>query len=593
MSSQTLSTSTRRFVFDRVIRHRKWILLSVVFAAGTALFQVQTSRLVQRFVDEAIRPKDLHHLFFLCGLLLFLVVGEGITDFIHRICTRIGTERFVRDLRVEVFKRFLVFSEAQSSRFASGKVVSHVVSDVHAAGLAMTNGADLVREPFILVAMLGYLFYLNWQLTLVSMIMLPLVGILGKKLGRSALRNQSKIQGSLGDISNHIVESIRGLRSAHVFGRGEFLLKQFQDKAHEAYGYLLRLARTEELVSPLSKFFAAIVGVLVIFFAGYLVTKGRLTEGEFVAFILTAGRLQHPLRMLNQVSVRFNQVMAAAERVRPIVQETLDPLSQDQLSTLSTSQEPSKNQPFRSLEFQDLSFTYPHGSESKISLNKINITLSAGESLALVGPSGAGKTTLSLMALRLLDPQSGAVMLNQKDAREWELNKYRSYFSVVSQDTFLFNATVRENLLFARESASESELWDALAAVQLKKLVTELPHGLDTPLGESSARLSGGERQRMSMARSFLKNAPVLILDEATSQLDSENEALIQKSLKTLLTGRTSLIIAHRLSTIRDAQKVAVMKDGGIAEIGPAAELLDNPDSMFTRLWRAQMGYSA
>lgn len=588
------SSKIRLFLWNEVRPHIRWILASAFFALGAAVVQIQSAETVKRFIDEALVPKDWNKVIYVCVFIVCLVLFDGVTDFFHRFLLRVAVERTVRDLRKKVFERFLVFSQNQMQSFSTGSIVNHIVMDVFNVSLGLFLLADLIREPIVLLSLLGYLFYLNWQLTLVCLLAIPLVAIIGKVLGRSAKRNQTRYQDSLDHVSNHVLESVSGLRTAHSFGQTAQLNMEFSEKNSKTYNFLIRLARIEELVNPTSKWVASLAGAALFGYGGHLVVGGKMSAGDLLAFITAAGLLQQPMRQLANVNVRLQKVIAAGARIYDVVNFELDDLARSQELNLHRFPSPHRlaaSAPL--LEFKGVGFQYPASDSSEKrgwAINNIDLRLEAGQRLALVGRSGSGKSTLSLLAMRFLDPQSGTVNLNHKNARDWDLALYREYFSYVSQDVFLFARSLRDNMLIARPGASESEIWDALEKAHIREFVESLPGKLDSQIGERAASLSGGEKQRFSIARAFLKAAPILVLDEATSQLDAHSEQAIQEAMRDLMKNRSVLIIAHRLATIREADQVAVMEHGRLVEVGSPPLLLDQPQSHFARLWQAQSG---
>lgn len=586
------SPKIRRFLWNEVKPHFRWVVLSAIFALGAALVQIQSAATVKRFIDDALIPKSWDKVVYICVFIVCLVLFDGVTDFFHRFFLRIAVERTVRDLRKKVFERFLIFSQDQMQNFSSGAIVNHIVMDVFNVSLGLFLLADVIREPIVMVGLLGYLFYLNWKLTLVCLFAIPLVAIIGRALGKSAKRNQTRYQDSLDHVSNHVLESIGGLRTAHSFGQTAQLNVEFGEKNSKTYNFLIRLARIEELVNPLSKWAASWAAAALIGFGGYLVAQGKMSTGDILAFITAAGLLQQPMRQLNNMNVRLQKVIAAGARVYDIVNYELDDLARSQARNLHRFPSPHRLEASAPLlEFKNLGFEYPADAANEKrgwALSDINLRIEAGQRVALVGRSGSGKSTLSLLAMRFLDPQKGGVLLNHKNARDWDLALYREYFSYVSQDVFLFARSLRDNMLIARPGASEAEIWSALEKAHIRDFVESLPGKLDSQIGERAASLSGGEKQRFSIARAFLKAAPILVLDEATSQLDAHSEKAIQEAMIDLMKNRSVLIIAHRLSTIREADQVAVMEHGRLIELGSPPLLLDQPQSHFAKLWQAQ-----
>jgi subfamily B ATP-binding cassette protein MsbA len=596
----TEEKATLRFLWTRIIEHRKWIIFSFLFGSCATFVQIQTAQLVKRFMDDAFIPRDGRRLVILCATLFGLFVFDGITDFLHRYCLRIATERAIRRLRREMFDRFLTLSQEQAAQSTSGKALTYILSDTFVIGQGLHVVADLFREPLVLLGLMGYLFYRNWALTLICVTAVPIIMFIGRGLGRSARRNQTRIQGTLDTITGHINESLGGLRTAHSFGQTPRLREEFRDQTEESYRWLIRLARTEEIVSPLTKIFTSGIGACLILVAGWFVTTNRMTPGDALAFITAAGMIQQPLRQLNQVNVRLQQVLASGHRLFLALSSPLDPISRAQGDILQRpdprSPRPASS-PAPTLALHGVSYRYPKGAEEDgprdFAVRDIELVVRPGSRIALVGKSGAGKSTLSLLAMRFVDPTQGRVLLNDRDARDWELSAYRAHFAYVSQEVALFGRSLRDNLRFAREDATDEEILLALERASIREFVEKLPRGLDTNIAEHAANLSGGERQRLAIARAFLKDAPILVLDEATSQLDALSEAAIRRALEELMKNRTTLIIAHRLATVRGTDEVAVFQNGEIIERGAPNALLENSQSHFARLWSAQATDSA
>ncbi len=588
------------FLYRSLKKYKGYLLLSLLCALLMVGASIASFDLVRSLFDQALRDRNMAKAFQFCGILVGLFFVSGLVTYGNRFFLRSATERVVFDLRKSIFDRLLIFSQLQLNHYSSGRAVGHIISDVGVVANGLHVVADLILSPLMAIGILSYLFYLNWKLTLFCFVMLPIVAWIGKVLGRGARKNQTQIQTALERISSHIVDSIRGLRTAHAFGQTRRLRNEFNDYNERNRHHALRLAGIEETVAPLTKWVTTVAGAGIISFGAYLVIVDQsLTEGALIAFLTAAGGLLQPLRQLNQVHVRLQTVFAATTRIVEVLEESLDTLASDQAKLLEVSGPmPQFAEEFRTLEFRSLSFRFPlRNSLSQTAtstdteawaLKNINFTLSKGESVALVGESGSGKSTLSHLALRFLDPQEGSLLVNDRFVRDIPLAEYRSLFSYVSQDVHIFQKSLRLNLLFAKPDANDEEIWNALERAAIADFVRALPYGLDTELGEQASKISGGERQRIGIARAFLRNSPILILDEITSQLDSKSEAKIQLAMKELFKGRSVLMIAHRLSTIRQADRVVVLASGSIVESGRPEELLGQSGSLFQSFWKTQ-----
>jgi subfamily B ATP-binding cassette protein MsbA len=589
------SKSVVKIVFPFVWAQRKWIAFSFLFALGVAGIQIQTSVLVKDFMDIGILAKDPTRTWQLCGLLVVWFFLEGIFDFFHKFAIRIGAERLVRSLRNQIFERYLIFSRPLALRFSSAKAATNISVDISTVSWAIIHCTNLIREPLVIIGLFSYLFYLNWQLTLVCLFAIPAIGVVGFYLGKSARRNQRKIQKGQENVMNITLEAIQGLENSQIMGQPHKILSNFKNKTQEVYTFFLRLARAEELGSPLSKWVGSIFGASLIGLGGFMVAKGLMTAGELTAYIVTAGRIQAPLKMLNEINVKFNQAAAAAERLSQTLEEPLDDVSRSHQKMLLQPAQELEAKDFEKLKPQEirisnLSFEY-HGASpaesTRAALKNIQVTISPRSKVALVGKSGAGKSTLTRLILRLMDPMTGSITFGGQDIRQLDLDFYRKNFAFVAQETFLFSESIRANFEFIRKPRNDDEIWEALKLAHADEFVRRMPKGLDEGLGDRSQHLSGGEKQRLSIARAFFKKAPIVILDEPTSQLDSINEKLISESLEKLFQDRTAIVIAHRISTVRNCDHVIVLEDGKVLENGRTQDLLDRKSERLMELWNS------
>jgi ABC-type multidrug transport system fused ATPase/permease subunit len=359
--SRPASRQTLRFIFSRLTPHRLWIFPSVLFALITASMVWFQAELPRRLIDDALLKNDWNKVLLVCGGIVLVFFIDGLADFLHRICLRVATERTVRQLRSEVFDRFLVFSHAQSGRFPSSKAVTHVVSDIQVIAGGMHILADVIRDPLVIIVLLVKLFMLNWKLSIVCLVSVPLIALVGKKLGSSARRNQTRIQECMERITNHVVESVGGLKTAHSFGQTHRLRNEFREELGQTYNYLIRLARTEEAVNPTIKWIGSWVGAFVLAVGGYMVVFEGASVGTLTGFIIAAGMIPQPIRQLNHVNVRLQQVLAAGERLLKLLNEPLDALAHDQEKLLERSAPvlSSRGAGVPSLRFENVNYQYP------------------------------------------------------------------------------------------------------------------------------------------------------------------------------------------------------------------------------------------
>ncbi len=579
------------YFLKRLWVEKSFLLTSVVFAVGSAASTVLIAQLVRKFGDETLfqRLWSESAIQALSLGLIALIFFQSLCDFCHKFLLRKSLERMAQKLRADIFSRYLSFSEAMKTRLDSGTAIHHVVSDVQLINESRHFITEMIKEPLTLVGLIGYLFYLNFTLCMICVVALLPIAIANKMLGKSARRNQSRVQSRISELISSTNENFQGLRTVHTFLLEKKVLEDFKKLMNNLTDTILRITKVEEGVSPVIKVISSIIGAVLLYVGAYYVSKEKsLTPGELMSFVVAAGLLQSPLRNMSHAGVQLQRISAGAKRIWDLFQIPFDALSIDQEKLLENDKLVQVPQSPLALELKNVSFEYPHS--NKTALKNVSLRLDIGKKIALVGKSGSGKTTLSLLALRLIDPSSGNITLGNKEAKDWDLLDYRSYFSYVSQEVFFFQGSIRENLLKVAPSATEAELWNAIELAQMRERVSALPQQLDTHLSEKAANLSGGERQRLAIARALLRKSPILILDEATSNLDSENERLIQKGLDVLLLKSSSIIIAHRLSTVLNCDQVLVFENGEIVESGHPQELRSSMQSKFSQMWNLQQG---
>ena len=421
----------------------------------------------------------------------------------------------------------------------------------------------LLRDLFSVLGLLAVIFYMDWRLALISLVFLPMAGIPLVLFGKKFRRLSAGYQGRMAEATSRLHETIAGIRIVKAFCTEPFEKRRFAAKLQDIMDILLSEAKFRCLAHPMVELMGGVGMALIIWFGGSQVLKGTSTPGTFMSFLTALIMLYEPVKGVTRINATIQQGMAAAARIFELLDIRPD---------IREREKPTELAPFHDhIEFDRVSFAY-EGNEAV--LHDISLTLKRGEMLALVGPSGSGKTTLANLCPRFYDVSAGAIRIDGHDIRELSLHSLRRQLAVVTQQTILFNDTVRANIAYGREDASEAEIREAARAAFALDFIEALPLGFETVIGESGVRLSGGQQQRLSIARALLKNAPILILDEATSALDSESEREVQRALDNLMANRTTIVIAHRLSTIIHAQRIVVLKNGRLIEEGSHKELL-------------------
>ena len=469
----------------------------------------------------------------------------------------------VRDLRNQLYERMIGQSHRFFTERPTGEMVSRVVSDADAIQAAVsTRMGDLLQESVTLAGLIGYLFYINPFLAVISLFGAPLIVVpvvqFGKRLRRTTHRSQER----MAEIATLLEETIRGVRIVKAFTMEPFEIGRFREATRRHLRWTLSASRVQAMTSPVMELLAGVCMVLLFSYAQSRISAGLLTTGEFISFLTALAMMYAPVKKLNKVNLSLNTALSAAERVFRMLDVPNEVVEKPDAVALQSVG--------AGVHYDNVTFTY--GNDPV--LRNIDLRVAPGEIVALVGGSGAGKSTLVNLLPRFYDVTAGRITVDGVDVRDTTLKSLRSLMGFVTQEVVLFNDTVRNNIAYGRADVEEAQVIAAAQAANAHEFISALPQGYDTFIGESGVLLSGGQRQRLAIARALFKDPPILILDEATSALDTESERLVQQALNNLMRGRTTLVIAHRLSTIRSAHKIVVLDKGRIVEVGTHEELL-------------------
>jgi ATP-binding cassette subfamily B protein len=557
-------------------RRGAFVLVLLVLVAG---LQMVPPLLIRQVVDEAIPERRLLLLLLLCGGMVAGPLVAGLLQVLQKVLATRTAEQVMLDLRVQLFTHLQAQPLSYFTRARPGEALSRVLNDVQGAGSAL--GSTLVSVASNLVTFvlaLATVVWLDWRLALLALVLLPVYVFPTRRVGRRRKELKRRSQALMAQLTGLLAEtlSISGAQLIKVFGTEDVEAHRVRAKGAELMEVNVKQALT-------GRWFAMVLGVIekigpaMVFAAGgVLVMRGQLGLGTVVAFVTLIGKLYGPASSLATVHVDVVTSYAYFERVFAVLD--LEPEIRDMPGAEPLG-------PCRgAITFRHVSFAYPGSSAT---LTDINLKVEPGQTLALVGASGAGKSTLAALVPRLHDPTSGQVLVDGRDIRSVTLASLRSQISVVQQETYLFHGTIEDNLRYGRPTATASEVQAAAEAAQIHDLVLALPEGYKTMVGDRGHRLSGGERQRVAIARALLRDPRILILDEATSSLDSHSEAKVQEAFERLRQGRTSIVIAHRLSTVREADQIAVVDGGRIVEIGSHAQLVIG-NGPYAQLYRRQ-----
>jgi len=535
--------------------------------------------LVKPFLDDVFFKKNLRMLYVLPPLLVALYAAKGSLSFFHTYQMHYIGLRIVTRLRDQLFRHLQQQPHAFFDREATGVLMSRVVYDV----LLLQDSVSRVitsffKDSFTLIGLTAVIFYQDWQLALIALLIFPPAAYIIVRFGRRLRGLARESQKSVARLNQLLQENFTGQRIVKAFAREDFEAERFKSANEHFRRVQMKLRIMRELSSPVMELLGAVGMAVIISYGGYHVIQGTTTPGTFFSFLAALLMLYAPIRGLSSAQNSIQEALAAAQRVFSMLD--LEPGIMDRagarvLPPLS-----------RNIVYRHVSFSYGGNTV----LTDIDFTVTKGDMVALVGPSGAGKTTLLNLLPRFYEVTAGTILVDGVDLREVSLASLRAQIGVVTQQTILFNETVRYNVAYGRLDATEAEIIQAIRAAHAYDFVMALPRGLDTVIGEQGVRLSGGERQRLAIARALLKDPPILILDEATSSLDSESEREVQQALDRLIEGRTTLVIAHRLSTVRHAHRLVVVDGGRIVETGTHDELL-RMDGLYKRLYDMQFAW--
>ena len=496
--------------------------------------------------------------------ILVLFLAKGIAEILGTLFVQHSGIAGVTDFRNEVYAKIVRQPVGFFQHHPAGRVLSTVISDVERVRNAFSEYLALgFRHLFTLVSLLVVLLAINWKMALGSVVLLPLVIWPVRALGKRIRRSTEKIQTRVGDLTQILEETIGGNRVVKAFGMEDFEIGKFRDSAERLLRENLRWVRSMIITSPVMDLLGAVVIVLLLMYARVQIKIGAMTAPIFFTFVYALFKSYEPVKGLGGVYQQFEQALGATSKVFEYMALAEEPAEEPGRSALA---------PFsRMVEYDRVSFGYDPGTPI---LRELSFSARAGEVIAIVGSSGAGKTTLVNLLPRFYPVTSGSLRIDGIDIRDVTLRSLREQMAVVAQENILFNDTVWNNICYGRPEMPKERVEAAARAALAHEFILELPQGYQTVIADRGQRLSGGQRQRIAIARAILKDSPILILDEATSELDSESEMLVQRALSNLMTGRTVFVIAHRLSTIRRADKILVLEDGAIAETGTHPELL-------------------
>ena len=533
---------------------------------------------VQAGIDKlnAIEPATMFWIFPILVICVLLV--KHIFTFGYQYLMSDVSQRIMRDLRYRLYDHIQNLSLDYFSARRTGELISRITHDVNVVENALSYGVtDLFRQTFMILIFTVIAFSINPKAAFIIFIVFLLIGIPMSQIGRRLRKISKGTQEKMADINTLLMETISGIQLVKASGTEKYETQRFKAQNHDYYKLRVKSIKRIIVISPMTEIFGAVCGVGVILWMGRTVMAGELSFGVFILFFGSIMSIISPIKKLGNVNALTQQALAASERIYEVLDARPSVVEKPNARRL--------NEMTRSIRIENVDFHYAQ--ESGLVLKNIDLEINKGEIAAIVGPTGTGKTTLVNLIPRFYDPTSGSVKMDGIDLRDVSFRSLRDQIGIVTQDSILFNDSVKANISYGHAQATQEEIESAAKRAFAHRFILQMPKGYDTIIGDRGFRLSGGEKQRISIARAILKNPPILILDEATSQLDSESERFVQEALDQLMQGRTVIAIAHRLSTIKKAHKIVVLQHGQIVGIGPHEELLKTCP-LYLRLYEMQ-----
>lgn len=551
--------------------------LAVICIVLSAAANLYVPWIIKDMVDKVLMDKDMMLLNLIAGGIVVVFLFRGIFYYGQSYLVSYIAQRVIIDVRELLYIKFQKLQLSYYEKKQTGTIMSYITNDVAALQAALVDSLiEMVTELSILIGSLIMMFYLDWKLSIVTLVVVPVIGQAMKVFGRKLKMSGALIQERTAEITSLLQESISGVRVVKSFAREDYEIKRFQNQNDLNFRANMKSVQLSSLLTPTVEFLAAVIVAVILWFGGYQVVNGALTAGALVAFLTYAVNLANPVKRISRVYGTINKAMAAAERVFNVLdtQEILkDKPGAVELPKISGT-----------VKFDHVSFGYKEGVNV---LHDLTLEAKPGQVIAFVGPSGAGKSTIANLIPRFYDVTSGSIKIDNIDIRDVKIKSLREQIGVVPQETMLFSGSVKDNIRYGRLDATDEEIIGAAKAANAHNFIMNLSDGYETKIGERGITLSGGQRQRIAIARAILKNPRILILDEATSALDTESEEIVQEALDKLMIGRTSFVIAHRLSTIIHADKIIVLENGRVCESGTHQQLMQT-GGLYSHLYNIQ-----
>jgi ATP-binding cassette, subfamily B, bacterial MsbA len=568
----------KRIFRTQVKRYIPELSLTFLFIITTSLTTAATAWLLDPAIKEIFENKNIKMLYFIPLAIVLTFIIKAFSIYGTRIITiKVGI-KIIKNIQILMTKKLLLADISHITKKHSGKYLSNFTNDTGLLFGVLTGVVvTLFKETFTLIALLGLMFYHDWQLSLLAIIMIPIAAFSSKNLGKKMGKKVHISLEASDKFMKFLSEIIKGSWLIKIYQKEEEELKRISMVIDERFKAVRKVEQTRLGSGPIMEIISAIAIAIVVFFAGYRSMQGAITLGEFVSFLAALMLAYQPVRALAGINIGIQEGISAAKRIYEIIDQTNEIYHDDNAPSLKL-----KN---ANIEFKNISFTYPDGTHA---LKNLSAKIEGGTKVGLVGISGSGKTTFLNLIPRFFHLKNGSIFIDNQNINDINLNSLRKEISLVSQDVILFDDTIRANILYGNAFASNEEIIEACKFAAAQDFVEKLPNKYETIIGENGIKLSGGQKQRLSIARAILKNSSIILLDEATSSLDSESESVIQKAIENLTKNKTTIIIAHRLSTVMNCDKILVFENGQIIKEGKH-EFLVNNSSTYKKLYEKQI----
>ncbi len=538
------------------------------------------SDISQKFHEIVLSGGKADALLKICALVLIAFLLKNIFGYLQAYFLAHVEQGTMKDMRDAAYKHLHKLPMSYFKKERVGNLISRITNDVNIVQASISAAfLNLIREPLSIIVFLGIAISISWQLTLLALVILPFSMFVITWIGLKLRKQSYTLQEKMADITSILQETISGVKIVKAFGMEKYENKKFTDETKNFFRLMLKIVRVRNASSPITEILSTVVGVVIIYFGGMLVLKEQsLTASEFMGFLFAIFQLMPPIKELSSVNNRIQESSAAGDRVFEII---------DTQPNIKDSQDAVELKGFHdSINFDHVSFHYEDSTD--LVLNDVNFTVKRGEIVALVGPSGGGKSTLVDLLPRFFDPTEGKILIDNTDIRNVKIDSLRNLMGIVTQETFLFNESVKNNIAYGLGDYPFEKIVEAAKTANAHNFIIQMPEGYDTFIGERGVKLSGGQKQRLSIARALLKNPEIMIFDEATSALDNESELLVQEAIERLMINRTTIVIAHRLSTMRNATRIIVLDKGRIFQAGKHNELIKDKKGLYKKFYEMQ-----